>query len=397
MAKRPARRAVTRSVGVRKLSRGSGRGRASGSRGGRGAVILVSAVAVVLVALVAYVGVYLVTPHRGRGGVLRVSLPEPPTSEGVARALYRAGAIDRPWLFAWLITVMGVEDQLPHGVVMLRDDLTPRAVLRALVSGGGVVRVTIPEGSNRFEIARRLAGAGVVDSPEAFVARTQDPVVVARYGVRGDSLEGYLFPDTYDFVLGGRVDDVIDKMVRTFRRRMRELRSRHPEGMSRAERLGLDERAIVILASMVEKETGSDEDRPRIAAVFLNRLTVPTFQPRLLQSDPTVVYGCFVARPPSCAHVELGGRVVITRAMLEDAANPYNTYRHPGLPPGPITNPGVRSLEAVLAPADSGDLYFVSMGNGRSAFASTLAEHQANVQRYLRDGRGRVRDGGSEQ
>ncbi|MEI8256407.1 MAG: endolytic transglycosylase MltG, partial [Deltaproteobacteria bacterium] len=138
----------------------------------------------------------------------------------------------------------------------------------------------------------------------------------------------------------------------------------------------------------VEEETGSPDDRPRVAAVFWNRLRDPAFTPRLLQTDPTIVYGCRVAHPPSCPDTPRGGgHVAITRAMLDDPGNPYNTYRHVGLPPGPITNPGLAALEATLAPAAIRALYFVATGSGHSAFANTRAEHEANVQRYLR-GRG---------
>jgi UPF0755 protein len=339
-----------------------------------------------LLAGVLYAGRYLMTPHRGRGVAVRVAMPEQPTADSVALALHRAGVIDRPGLFAWCLTLTGTIDRVPRGALVLRDDVTPRAVLRALASGLGLVRVTVPEGYTRFEVARRLAEAGVVPSAEAFVARTEDPAVLARHGIPGDSLEGYLFPDTYDFAPGGSIDDVLDRMVRTFRRRLADVWARHPEGVARAQSLGLDERAIVTLASMVEEETGAAEDRPRVAAVFWNRLTFPEFQPRLLQSDPTIVYGCRVHRPASCASAPLTGRLPITRAMLEDATNPYNTYRRIGLPPGPISSPGARALEAVLAPASTRELFFVAMGNGRSAFASTLAEHEANVQRYLRGG-----------
>lgn len=346
-------------------------------------LLLVACVTCILGAALAYVGVYLVTPNEGRRAAVRVAMPASRSPDAIADALYRAGVVRRPWLFAWLLALTGTAERVPRGVVPLRGDLTPRAVLRALASGAGLLRVTVPEGSSRFETARRLVDAGVLASAEEFVARTQDPALLARYGVRGDSLEGYLFPDTYDFPTGATVDEVIDRMVRTFRRRLGEVRARHPDAGA-GRRTWLDERSLVILASLVEKETGAAEDRPRVAAVFWNRLELPGFEPRLLQSDPTIVYGCRVEHPPSCPNAPLIGRIPITRAMLEDSENRYNTYRHVGLPPGPICSPGARALEAVLAPAPTRDLYFVARGDGRSAFAATLAEHEANVQRYLR-------------
>ena len=315
-------------------------------------------------------------------------MPERRTADTVSLALYRGGVIERPWLFAWLLTLTGTTDTVPAGIVSLRDDLTPRSVLRALASGAGIVRATIPEGYTRFEIARRLADLGIISSREEFLTRTADPALIRHYELHGDTLEGYLYPDTYDLPPGSPVEEVIDRMVRTFKRRITESRVRHPRGWRRAQEAGLDERAIVTLASLVEKETGASEDRPRVAAVFWNRLTLPGFEPRLLQSDPTIVYGCHAMHPASCAVSEPTARLPITRAMLDDATNTYNTYRHLGLPPGPIANPGTRALDAVLDPASTRDLYFVAMGSGgRSAFATTLAEHELNVQRYLRGGR----------
>ncbi len=372
----------------RLAGQGGGKRPGGAPRRRAGVGFAVAAVACAVVAVLAYAAVYLVRPHRGRGVAVRVTLPESPTSETVALALYRAHVIDRPWLFSAWLTVTGTIEHARPGMIPLRDDLTPRAVLRAIASGGGLVRVTIPEGYNRFEIAERLAAQHVVETAESFVRETEDPAALARSGVHGDSLEGYLFPDTYDFGIGEGASVAADRMVRTFRRRFAELRARHPDGFARATSGGLSERDVVIFASLVEEETGSPDDRPRVAAVFWNRLRDPTFTPRLLQTDPTIVYGCRVAHPASCPDTPPGGaHVAITRAMLDDPANPYNTYRHVGLPPGPITNPGLAALEATLAPAAIRALYFVATGSGHSAFANTRAEHEANVQRYLR-GRG---------
>jgi UPF0755 protein len=139
---------------------------------------------------------------------------------------------------------------------------------------------------------------------------------------------------------------------------------------------GLNE--VLTLASMVEKETARPEERALIASVFFNRLRDPAFSPRrMLQSDPTAVYGCLVepSAAPSCA--DFRGRV--TPAMLRDPLNRYNTYRHPGLPPGPIANPGERAIEAVLAPAQTDYLFFVRNGPGSHSFSRTFEEHSRGV------------------
>jgi UPF0755 protein len=347
-------------------------------------------VVAILIVVALYAGAYLVRPHHGRGVAVRITLPESPTSESVSLALYRANVIDRPWLFSAWLTITGTIDDVRPGMIPLRDDLTPRALLRALATGGGLVRVTIPEGYNRFEIAERLAQQHVIASADTFVRETESPAAIARNGVQGSSLEGYLFPDTYDFGLDEGAAVAVDRMVHSFRQRMAQLQARHADAFARLRAEGYVERDVVVLASLIEEETGAAEDRPRVAAVFWNRLREASFVPHLLQTDPSIVYGCRVAHPASCHDASTIGRVVITRAMLDDATNPYNTYRHEGLTPGPIANPGIASLEAVLDPAPIRALYFVATGNGHSAFANTRSEHEANVQRYLRG-----RDGGT--
>ncbi len=359
-------------------------GPGKGGTARRAWIALAVAFCVIVAGFVGFAGLYLVRRHHGRGVAVRVRLPDIASADGIARALFAAGVIDRPWLFSWILSLTGTVGQAPHGVVALRDDLAPRSILRALAAGTGVVRVTIPEGYTRFDIARRLVESGIATETREFLARTESPELLSRHGIRGVSFEGYLFPDTYDLSPGMAPDDVIDRLARNFRRRMDEIRARHPDGLARAAQAQLDEYAIVTLASMIEKETGAPEDRSRVAAVFWNRLTLPDFPTRLLQSDPTILYGCRLVRTPSCPETNALSRSSITRAMLDDARNAYNTYRHPALPPGPIANPGTRALEAALAPAATRDLYFVAMGNGRSAFATNNAEHEANVQRYLR-------------
>lgn len=348
--------------------------------------------------------VYLRTPHHGRGHAVRVTIADYASAADITRSLWTGGVISHPWLFHLLAAVTGAAGHAHRGTVAFRDDLTPYAVLRTLNRGSaGVIRVTIPEGYTRFDIARRLESAGVCPA-RAFLARTEDPALLQRYGL-SDSLEGFLFPDTYDLPPDSPADRVVDRMVTEFAQQLRTLKSQRPEGVIRATALTTDhspaaegsfdasDRLIVTMASLVERETGSPDDRAHIAAVFWNRLRLPDFRPRLLQSDPTVVYGCvaMAARGTplaSCDNGDGGVRRPISGAMLMDRANPFNTYQHEGPPPGPIANPGARALSAVLAPSDNQDLYFVATGDGRSAFAPTLDEHRRNVQRYLRRGDG---------
>lgn len=364
---------------------------------------------------VASVGAYLLTARHGAGRAVRVTIPDDADGAAITRALWEARVIDRPWLFHALVVLSGTPSRVHHGVVALRDDLTPRAVLRALRSGAaGVVRVTFPEAFTRFDMARRLELAGVCGAEE-FLRYTEDPAVLARHGVAAvpgapASLEGWLFPDTYDFPPDAGAEAVVARMTQVFARRLDALKVAHPDGVLRAAALvaalpaearaalpgdgvAADpvDRAVVTLASLVERETGAPEDRPHVSSVFWNRLTRGEFTPRLLQSDPTVAYGCRVmlrAGSPEalrvCGDGDAGARRAITAAMLADATNPWNTYRHEALPPSPICNPGARALEAALAPSADEDLYFVARGDGRSVFARTLEEHRRNVQVHLR-------------
>lgn len=386
------------STGAARPPKGPRRARAGAS--GWGARL--AALLLVTAALAAAAGWYLVTPRRGRGVAVRVTVPPSPAASDLTGLLWRAGVIDRPWAFHPMLLATGAHRRVRAGMLPLRDDLTPLAVLRALSRGGGLARVTVPEGFTRFDVARRLESAGVCGA-EAFLARTEAPEVLARYGVAASgpapSLEGYLFPDTYDLPLGAPPDEVIDRMTRVLFRRLEALKARHPDGVARLVALGgadpaEADRALLTLASIVERETGAPEDRARVAAVFWNRLTRPDFRPRLLQSDPTVVYGCVAGAragllgPASpCGDPDAGARMPITTAMLDDARNPWNTYRREALPPTPVCNPGGASLEAALAPAATGDLYFVARGDGRSVFAATLDEHRRNVREHLRRAR----------
>ncbi|MBW2263999.1 MAG: endolytic transglycosylase MltG, partial [Deltaproteobacteria bacterium] len=164
----------------------------------------------------------------------------------------------------------------------------------------------------------------------------------------------------------------------------RNVSRRHSRALRELGSLGDDpEHVAVILASIVEKEAVRTEEMPLIAGVFLNRLLDAKFKSHLLQADPTVSYGCVASVPLPTSCTGFTGK--LGRSHLGDATNPYNTYQHPGLPPGPISNPGIAALEAVLDPADTKYMYFVARGNGTHQFSTTLEQHKAAVKKY-RDG-----------
>ena len=244
--------------------------------------------------------------------------------------------------------------------------------------------VTIPEGRNILEVARILADAGLGDAAQ-LEAAMRDRELLDALGISGPTAEGYLFPDTYKFRQGATAKDVITRLVKRHREVFAELRRRHGSAARELkDELGWGDHEVVILASIVEKETAAVDERPLIAGVFLNRLRFSSFTPKLLQTDPTIIYGCTVPEQKSEACQQFEGR--IRRIHLRDPDNPYSTYAHEGLPPGPISNPGREALEAVLAPTKSRYLYFVARNDGTHEFSKTVAEHEKWVDLYQRKG-----------
>jgi UPF0755 protein len=295
-------------------------------------------------------------------------VPEGATLRRVARALEDAGIVRHAVAFEGLARWQGAEQALRSGEYELRASEPPAAILDTLRSGRVKMwEVAIPEGLTAVEIAGRVEAAGLAPR-DAFLAVVSDPASPARYGVEGPGLEGYLFPETYQLAKGLSPEEVVGTLVAQFREVWAEC---EPALRER----GLSMRQAVTLASIVEKETGAPHERPLIAGVFLNRLRLGM----RLETDPSVIYGI------------PGFDGNLTRAHLEDEANPYNTYRIPALPPGPIANPGAEALRAVARPADTDSLYFVSRNDGTHAFSRSYAEHVGNVRRYQL--RGEVGDG----
>jgi peptidoglycan lytic transglycosylase G len=302
----------------------------------------------------------------------------------IARLLAERGVIEHPSWFSFYANERGLAQKIRAGQYTFSSALTPRQVLDKLVAGvpQEEVAVTIPEGKNLAQIAELLEQAGV--SPQKDVlAAARDAELLRKLDVSGESLEGYLFPDTYRFARGTAAARALSAMVKRAHDVLAEVEAANKDAHAALKKsFKFGDREIVIMASLVEKETGQPEERPRIAGVFYNRLKLPTFQPHLLQTDPTIVYGCTVPLKKSAACQKFDGR--IRRIHLEDHDNPYNTYTHAGLPPGPIANPGRKALEAAIVPEKSAYLYFVSKNDGTHQFSKTRAEHEAAVDKYQR-------------
>jgi UPF0755 protein len=333
-------------------------------------------------------------PDRATGsahGSVEVEIPRGAGATKVSHLLAEAGLIDRPGYFRLYAGQRGAASRFRPGRYQIEAPATPRQLVDIIVKGVAdeLVTVTIPEGKTMVEVAEIIEAAGIAGKAE-LLAQATDLMFVKSLELPGRALEGYLFPDTYKFVPRSQPGRVLGAMVRHHRQVWDELRAANPTGANYLRtKVKLDDAAAVTLASIVEKETGQPQERPRIAQVFINRLTKSSFKPKLLQTDPTIVYGCTVApmflgtTSPACQKWD--GR--IHRIHLDDAANPYNTYTHEGLPPGPIANPGRAALLAVLRPDGSNFLYFVSKNDGTHQFSATVAEHEAAVVKFQRGGK----------
>ena len=284
----------------------------------------------------------------------------------VAGDLERAGLIRDARAFSWLARWHRQAESLRAGEYRLSAAQPAGEILDRLVGGHVVThQVVVPEGFTMAQIGARLAAQGLVVEAE-FAAAVRDPEFIASLGLGGASLEGYLFPETYQLPRGLAAPAVVRLLVDHFRQVWEPL-----EPLAKVRES--DQHEAVTLASIVEKETGAPQERALIASVFANRLA----RGMRLESDPPVIYGID----------DFDGN--LRRRDLDDSANPYNTYRHAGLPPGPISNPGREALQAVLAPAETDYLYFVSRNDGSHVFSRTYREHVNAVNRYQRGGRAR--------
>jgi UPF0755 protein len=281
----------------------------------------------------------------------------------IGRRLHEQGLVRHPLIFKGLVHWRGVGNRLRAGEYVFEGGFTLEDVVDKLVRGD-VVRhtLTFPEGKNLEEMATLTASRGL--GRAAFLKAALDPAPIRDLDPDAPDLEGYLFPDTYDLP---REDGAAEVLVGRMLKRFREVIG--PE-LPLLKSKGLTLREVVTLASLVELETGRAEERPRIAAVFHNRL----MKKMPLQTDPTVIYALRKAGT-------WDGNIHKADLQID---SPYNTYRRGGLPPGPIAAPGREALLAVLHPAPVDDLYFVSRNDGTHQFSVTLAEHERAVDRYQR-------------
>lgn len=291
-----------------------------------------------------------------------VEIPAGAGSRAIGEQLVAAGVVRDDLTFRVALFLTGEARALRAGEYRFSEPLSAVDVVHRLARGDVYTRaLTFREGLTAAEMARHYEESGF-GSAERFLAAARHTALIEDLDSDARDLEGYLFPNTYPLSRTATADDLVRRMVALFRDAM-------DEGLrDEAARQGFSVREVVALASLVEKETGLEAERPLVAAVYRNRLRIGMG----MQADPTVIYALMLAD-------RWDGN--ITRADLQ-FDSPYNTYRYRGLPPGPIANPGLASLRAALAPADVDYLYFVSRNDGSHVFSRTLAEHNRAVREW---------------
>ena len=276
-----------------------------------------------------------------------------------ADMLFHSEIIRSPIYFNLFARGFGYDRRIQAGEYLVSGTMTPKQILEMMASGKTFLhKITIPEGYGLKEIAVAFASTGLV-SESVFLHAARNPQLCHGWKIEADTAEGYLFPDTYYFPRGVSSEKILSAMIQRFRQVFT------PELAQQAEKAGLSIHQAVTLASIIEKETGSDSERPMVSSVFHNRLK----RHMRLESDPTVIYGLD----------HFNGN--ITRRDLT-TPTPYNTYTRQGLPPGPIASPGAKSLLAAVYPAQSEYLYFVSRKDKTHQFSRTWDEHLKAVNRY---------------
>jgi len=300
----------------------------------------------------------------------QVTLPNPVTFEikegsnvqNVSQELHSLGLISHdPRLFVWCWRIMMQKTTLKAGDYRLEGDLTPAKIAQILAKGQVVtVSLTIPEGWNMYQIAERLQNAFPKTNKDSWVHLMKEKKYTRQLPGQPASVEGFLFPETYTFRARSHPDEVLETMIRTFKKNFTE------EIVIRGQALNLNPLAIVTLASIIEKETGKASERPHISSVFHNRMRIGM----RLQTDPTVIYGMWERFDGNLRKDDLR------------TPTPYNTYVISGLPPGPIANPGIAALKAAVEPLQTKDLYFVSRGDGSHIFSTNFEDHQRSVYQY---------------
>lgn len=303
---------------------------------------------------------YATTPASASQDGQVVEIKPGMTLKQVAHFLADKELLSEPSTFMLYTYLQGEQNHIQAGEYRFSPSMPPRDILEALTSGMAVLyTVTIPEGYRITDIAGLLEAKGLVDKP-AFIEATRNRELLESLHISSGSLEGYLYPETYKFSKAGGARRIVQTLLDTFKERVLQ-----PERVQQAEAMQFTFHEIITLASLIEKETGLGKERKLISSVFHNRLA----KKMRLQTDPTVIY----------AMVNFDGNIRKKDLSID---SPYNTYKHFGLPPGPIASPGLESIQAALDPEESDFLYFVSRKDGSHQFSTNYKDHIRAVQKY---------------
>ncbi len=331
--------------------------------------LIIALVALFLLAVIAISGIalyeahrFLNTPPETPGREVTVVIESGTTFDAVSRMLAEKNLVTDAYYFAMYGKWEEAAGSIQAGEFTMNTGWLPSKILDTLLHGKPIMyKLALREGLTWWETAAVIENAGYANATK-IKELVHDPDLLAKYDIPFDSAEGFLFPDTYLLTRKESQNPqfIVELLLRTFWQNAEKV---WPDGKPDAETL----KRVVILASVVEKETGAPEERGTIAGVYAKRLK----RKMLLQADPTIIYGL---------GTEFDGN--LTRRHLEDSDNPYNTYRHAGLPPGPICSPGLDALLAAANPEEHDYLFFVSKGDGTHQFSKNLRQHNNAVRKY---------------
>ena len=315
--------------------------------------------------VVAWTYVMFQRPYKGYNAAEQfVDIPTGTGTTTMAQRLADAGVIRSAATFRLAVWLRGAGRRLQAGEYRFDKPMTTAEVVDKLARGDVFARsITFREGLTIREMASVFQASGIGTSTQ-FIAASKQAKLIVDIDPGARDLEGYLFPDTYTMPRRMTASDLVDRMVNRFDKALT------PELVEQAAARGMSVRQLVTLASLVEKETGKADERPTVAGVYINRLKIGMG----LQCDPTVIYALMLAG-------RYDGNIRREDLQID---SPYNTYRYPGLPPGPVAAPGEASLRAAANPAGVPYLYFVSRNDGSHVFSTTLDEHNRNVNEFQR-------------
>jgi UPF0755 protein len=303
---------------------------------------------------------------------INIEIPLGTSSEKISKILQENGVIGNPGLFKLLSKFNGFDGRYKAGTHILSKELDYISIMRVLASKPESIKVTIPEGKTIKQISKILQSKNLINVDEfsdAIKKKSFNYSFIKDIPSDSNGLEGYLFPDTYEFSLKTGYVEIINTMLDNFDKKLK------PEYLKRAKEIGMTLHEVITLASIIERESGNSEDRKMISAIFHKRLNAKTKYLQKLQSCATIQYILLNETD------EVKQKITISDTEID---NPYNTYKYSKLPPGPICSPGIDSIIAVLYPAENleGNWYFLAIGDGKTVFSKTYNEQLKQKKKY---------------